>query len=134
MQRFFQDGLGHTIIHLEYFPIENYLHGSFIGMQTLPALMEAAEVMFRIFREKDCSKYLSDNTRMVGGKDFADTFIRHTFVPGAMESGLKCVAYVMPPHACNIQSIERLEMALPPELEFMLFDNVGDARYWLLCK
>ena len=134
MQRIYKDGFGQTILHLEYFEVENYLYAAFIGMQSLPVLMEASEVMFRILREKNCSKYLSDNTQMRGGKDFADNFIRDTFIPRAIESGLKCVAYVMPSQLLNIVSIENLELLFPPDLQFMLFDNVAEARYWLLCR
>lgn len=134
MKQTFQDGLGQTILSLEYFEKENYLHVAYIGLQTLPVLREASELILRIFKEKECSKYLSDNSRLVGGKEFANLYIRDVFIPKAMENGLKCLAYVVPPQAVNIQSVARLEITFPPELEFMLFDNVADARYWLLCK
>jgi len=134
MIRTFQDSFGQTILHLEYLETENYIYVAFIGLQSLPVLMEAGEIALRIFREKDCSKYLSDNTRMVGGKTFAESYIRDNFIPKAMESGLKCLAYVVPPRSINIRSVEHLELEFPPELDFMLFDNVADARYWLLSR
>lgn len=132
MQRTFQNGLEQTVVHLEYREAENYIYAAFIGFQSLPAIIEAGEQVLQILQETACTKLLSDNSRMMGGKDFAYEYILTSFVPRAIEYGLKCFAYVMPPAHCNPQSVKKLEYEFPLDLEFMLFDTVEEARYWLL--
>ena len=132
MKHTFQDGLGNTIIDLEYFEAENYIYAAFIGFQSLRVLKKASDLALSILQEKACTKILSDNSRMLGGKDFAYDFILKSFAPRAIAYGLKYFAYVMPPAIGNPQTVKKLEIVFPPELEFRLFDTVEDARHWLL--
>ena len=132
MKQTFQDAFGEATLNLEYHEAGNYISAEFIGFQSLPVLEQASELVYKILRETKCTKYLSDNTQLVGGKDFADNFILDEFIPKAMANGLRYVAYVISPQAYNIHSIEKLNLILPPELKLMLFDNQEDARYWLL--
>jgi hypothetical protein len=132
MERNFQNGLEQTIIHLEYCEAENYIYAAFSGFQSLPVLKEASEMALRILQEKACTKFLSDNSGMIGGKDFAYDYILTNFAPQAITYGLKHFAYVIPPAIGNPQSVKKLEIVFPPELEFMLFDTVKEARHWLL--
>ncbi len=132
MKHTFQDGFGNTILDLEYVEAGNYIYAAFYGFQSLRVLMKASELALRILQEKACTKFLSDNSQMVGGKDFGYDFILKNFAPRAIAAGLKHFAYVSPPEIGNHQTVKKLEVTFPPELEFMIFDTVEDARHWLL--
>ena len=132
MQRDFQNGLNQTIVHLEYCEPENYIYAAFTDFQSMPVLEEASEAALRLIREKGCTKFLSDNSGLVGGKDFAYDYILTDFAPQAIKYGLKYFAYVTPPPMVNPQTVKTLEVTFPPELEFRIFDTVKAARDWLL--
>ncbi|MBK0403631.1 hypothetical protein I5M27_11590 [Adhaeribacter sp. BT258] len=134
MQRDFQNGLKQTIVHLEYCEAERYIYAAFTDFQSLPVLKEACEAALRIIREKGCTKILSDNSGMLGGKDFGYDYILTEFAPKAISYGLKYFAYVTPPAIGNPQTVKKLEVTFPPELEFMLFDTAEEARKWLLSR
>jgi hypothetical protein len=134
MELDFQNELERTTIHAEYRETDNYIYAEFIGLQSLPVLKEAGEVALRILQEKACTKILSNNSGMLGGKDFAYDYILTDFAPRAISYGLKYFAYVMPSAPGNPQTVKKLEIEFPPEIKFMLFDNVEDARHWLLSK
>ena len=134
MQRDFQNGLNQTIVHLEYCEPENYIYAAFTDFQSMPVLEEAGEAALQLIREKGCTKFLSDNSGLVGGKDFAYDYIVNDFAPQAIKYGLKSFAYVTPPPLVNPQTVKRLEVTFPPELQFRIFETVECAREWLLSK
>jgi hypothetical protein len=134
MKQTFQDALGNATITLTYSEENNLIQATFIGVQSSETVCEAANEMLALIAEKKCRKYLSDNTRLVGGKEVSNNWTPDTFIPQIMAAGIRYLAYVTPPRAYNIRSFIELDLDLPPELEVMVFDKVEDAQQWLATK
>ena len=128
----YQDNFGRTIIVVEHNEEHNYIQASFLGVQLPEVLKQAGANVLKLIAEKKCYKYLSDNTKLVGGKEVSANWITDNFIPKATAAGIRNLAYVFPPQASNIRLLTALDLNLPPQLNLMLFDNAEDARHWLI--
>jgi hypothetical protein len=132
MNKVFRNKLGQVYLELEYDAINQLVHANYIGCLTMELVLEGQQAVLETLIEYNCCRYLNNNTKLVGGWDFANDWVRDKWLPEAVQAGLKYLAHIMAPEAQTIRApMEELEFECPAGLEIMFFDNETEARVWL---
>lgn len=134
MKQLFEEPFGNTKVVLEYDEENGWIYADWIGVHSLPSIRKGTGAIVALFEQTGCSKYLSDNTHIVGSYDNATDYLVNVFTPQAMAAGMRFVAHVLAPGIYAQQSIYNIRAQLPDNLEMQLFDDIEKARAWLKTK
>lgn len=134
MQETYQDAFGKTNMILAYDPVHKWVHADFIGVQSLLSIQRGMNAVLKMLINYKCSKYLSDNTHLLGGWNIANDWLRDVWTPLAMQAGMRHVAHIMAPGFFGRHSMTELAPGLPTELDIQFFDNIAEAKAWLASR
>lgn len=103
------------------------------GYSTSAQFREGTELMLKTLITHKASKVLADikDMTIIGQDD--QRYIEFNFLPRAMENGFKAIALVKPISYFNKVAIESVSYKLAKtKLQIRLFDNIEEAKQWLL--
>jgi hypothetical protein len=131
MKKILQERFGNTKVMLEYDAVHGWIHADWVGVHSLHSIRKGTEAIVDMFRQTRCTKYLSDNTNLIGSYDDAQDYLLHTFTPQAMAAGMRHVAHVLAPGIYAKKSMEAMVPDLESVLDLAIFDNLAEAKAWL---
>lgn len=108
---------------------DRFLYIDWIGFQEEAALKSGGEKILEFMKEKECSKVLNDNTRVIGLWYHSVDWTSSDWFPRMIAAGLKHFAWICSDDVFTQLSSRR---AIPPGNIVRDFASYDDALQWLL--
>jgi thiaminase len=86
MRKIIEETFGNTKVILEYNEAKGWIYADWIGVHSLHSIRKGTEAIVALFKQTGSSKYLSDNTNLIGSFDSATSYLVDTFTPKAMQA------------------------------------------------
>lgn len=122
---------GHASARLSYNSKYNWIYSDWIGMHSLVTIQKAKGVVLEWFRETGATKYITDNSNVVGGWDTANDWLADVWTPKAVEAGMRYVAHIHAPGIYGKLSMKALQPRIENLITIQMFDDLSDAEDWL---
>lgn len=111
-----------------YHPEHKIMYADWIGYQKEAALKEAGEMILKILSDKQCTKILNDNTRVVGHWYHSVDWTSADWFPRMLNAGLKHFAWICSDDVFTQLSAKR---AIPEGDVVRPFQTCQEAFDWL---
>ena len=122
---------GQASLRLVYDAKNGWIYGDWIGVHSLNSIQKGMNTLLEWIQQTGASKYLSDNTNIVGGWNTANEWLADVWTPLAVDAGMRYVAHVLAPGIFGQMSMEALEPQINNMVTLQLFDSIEDAQHWL---
>jgi hypothetical protein len=116
-------------IEIKYDPDTKIMFIDWIGLQTQDLLRTSGEDIHTLFRDKECTRILNDNTHVVGPWYHSVEWTSQEWFPRMFAAGLKRFAWVISPDIFAHLSAKR---ALPDSGLVKTFEEYEEAYNWLI--
>ncbi|MFC6996478.1 hypothetical protein [Rufibacter roseus] len=122
---------GQAQVRVNYLQPQGIIHADWVGVHSLVTIQKVMEELLKWFQETKCTKYLSDNSNIVGGWDTANDWLADVWTPKAVRAGMRYVAHVLAPGIYGQLAMEALRPRIQGQVTIRIFKNVEDAMEWL---
>ena len=126
------NGFGKLYLTIEYDSANHWVYNNWIGYQTYTGIIAGADACLPTLEENACAYLLNDNRQVIGPWDHAVEWIVTNWAPRAIASGLTHFAHIVSAESLAAQSATSMLLGFEGQLHMHMFDNIEDARAWLL--
>lgn len=119
------------MLRLDHNPTYGWVHGDWVGVHSFETVQKGMEAVLELIIATNSTKYLSDNTNLIGGWDIANEWLANDWTPRATAAGMRCVAHVLAPGIYGQMSMLSLSPHIEQQICLSFFDNIKEAEEWL---
>jgi hypothetical protein len=116
-------------IEITYDPVNRYMYCNWIGFQNKQSIMNSGSIILDLFKQKNISKILNDNTQVTGPWQEAAEWTATVWFPEMIKAGLRHFAWIFSP---NIFAELSAKKAMPANDIVRSFNGYNEARKWLI--
>ena len=118
-------------VEISYDPKNKFLYCNWIGFQNKELIMKSGGIILEVFKRKECTKILNDNTEVTGPWQEAAEWTSTVWFPAMIQAGLKHFAWIFSP---NIFAELSAKKAMPASGVVKSFSSYDDAYSWLILQ
>lgn len=128
----FKNEQGHVYFELGYDPTTNWGLTNWIGYLPVEYIKTGAEAMIDLIKKHNIKNWLDDNREIEGAWDEANDWIASSWMPRAIEAGLRKFAIIVPDDIFSqVSSDFMADNAKGTALDMINWKTEDEARNWL---
>ncbi|MFD2787284.1 hypothetical protein [Hymenobacter rubripertinctus] len=131
MRQEFTNSFGETFLTTEFDSQNNWIYNDWQGQLTTENVMQGSLGILTLLRHTRCPYVLNDNRTLLGSWKQANDWLEHTWVPQALEAGLRYNAHIVAPGVFGQASAEDFHLRVDAHFQMRLFENLEEATAWL---
>ncbi|GHN02509.1 hypothetical protein WSM22_39980 [Cytophagales bacterium WSM2-2] len=116
-------------VEISYDPVHKYMYCNWIGFQNKQSIMETGGIILDLFKKKEISKILNDNSRVTGPWQDSAEWTATVWFPEMIKAGLRHFAWIF---SANIFAELSAKKAMPANEIVKSFNSLEEARKWLI--
>jgi hypothetical protein len=129
-----EDSHGAALAEFFFYPEDELLyvrwHGQLTGAEIIRGVEQGASWRDRL----NYSLILNDKSDTGGDWSDALPWLQYEWLPAALKSGVRAMAYVFSPDRQNLFASQEFVAALRPHMAIEVFDDVEMAMAWLISQ
>lgn len=131
MSHILRNSFGQPYLTITHEAENNWIYNEWRGVLSVDSVMQGAGAVLEVMRETGCQYLLNDNRAVVGSWNQANDWIAQTWMPQALELGLRRFAHLAPPDTFVQASAEEMRKRVNERFVMALFATPEEGTAWL---
>ncbi len=121
-----------VFLTIEYDADNQLIYNNWTGVLPTEKVIQGCQATIDFLRENRCPYMLNDNRKIIGSWNSANDWIAANWMPQVLKLGLKRFAHIVSPGIFGQASAAEMVTRVGNQLEIRLFQDVEEAKEWLL--
>ena len=132
MKKQLQNKRGKVYYTIEYDPANHWNYSNWLGFVSIEEVIAGCEEGLELIIANGCPSLLNDNRQISGPWSGANEWIVQSWMPRALEAGLKRFAHIVSPNVFSALSAQQLVSRVEDlGFEMRIFEDQPSAEAWL---
>ncbi|MBC7448870.1 MAG: hypothetical protein H7330_12510 [Hymenobacteraceae bacterium] len=131
MSHILRNAFGQPYLIITHDAENNWIYNEWRGVLSVNSVMQGADAVLGVMRQTGCQYLLNDNCAVVGSWNQANDWIAQTWMPKALELGLRRFAHLAPAGTFVQASAEEMKKRVNDRFAMALFTTAQEGTAWL---